>query len=134
MMDVDEQPMVESDGWEEPSSTGDSSASQQPAAANHTLRPPWWRRWLGGTQIYDEIMALTDTIERFPEAPANYVLRGEHYLNLQQLEAAEADFRRALQLIDEPIENNRWGVVAQSLRDRAQHGLTKITRKLGKSG
>ena len=69
------------------------------------------------------IDGLGQAIERSPNVPANYVLRGELYLTLKQYADAEMDFRRALDLAAAQVESQDWGVVAQVMQDRALAGL-----------
>lgn len=69
------------------------------------------------------IDGLGQAIERSPNVPANYVLRGELYLTLKRYADAEMDFRRALDLAAAQVESQDWGVVAQVMQDRALAGL-----------
>ncbi len=69
------------------------------------------------------IDGLGEAIERSPNIPANYVLRGELYLTLKRYADAEMDFRRALDLAAAQVESQDWGVVAQVMQDRALAGL-----------
>lgn len=69
------------------------------------------------------IEALTRAIERHPNAPSIYVLRGEMRLKLGRYADAEMDFRRALDLAAAQVESQDWGVVAQVAQDRALAGL-----------
>ena len=66
---------------------------------------------------------LTDAIERYPEAPANYVLRGELYLAEGRRDLAAEDFRRALSLADPLAQSANWGYINEALADRAREGL-----------
>ncbi len=92
--------------------------------------PPWWvrlrRAFFGPATAPDDetrLQSLDYAIERYPEAPANYVLRGELYLQHARYDAAAFDFKEALRLCEAELEQNAWGVVAQTLRDRALTGL-----------
>lgn len=69
------------------------------------------------------IDGLGRAIERHPNAPTNYVLRGELLLKLRRYAEAEMDFRRALDLAAAQVESQDWGVVAQVAQDRALAGL-----------
>jgi tetratricopeptide (TPR) repeat protein len=79
-------------------------------------------------RIHDFDMA----IEYTPEAAGNYVLRGELYLHSREYELALLDFERGLALADAQYEVEDWGIVAQTVRDRALAGLQKAARKLKK--
>lgn len=92
-----------------------------------------WRRWLGrGRDTHaDEthgarLLELDQAIASYPDAAVNYVLRGEIYLELGQYALAAQDFQQGLTLAVTELENNRWGLVAQTLQDRAQTGLTRL--------
>jgi len=66
---------------------------------------------------------LTEAIERYPDAPANYVLRGELLLDEGQPALAAQDFQRALELADPLAESANWGYINGALADRAREGL-----------
>jgi tetratricopeptide (TPR) repeat protein len=71
------------------------------------------------------VAALNRAIDADPDAPVNYVLRGELRLKLREREAAAADFQKALALADSAFAASDWGLVAQTLRDRALAGLRR---------
>ena len=71
-----------------------------------------------------------DAIEAYPKAAANYVYRGEIYLKLGQMELAADDFGLALELATVEFEKRNWGIVAQTIRDRAQQGLKRAQKHL----
>ena len=73
--------------------------------------------------IEERLHSLSRAIEDAPETPANYVLRGELYLEVGEYELAEADFQRGLELAAAQFETSDWGIVAQVMRDRAEAGL-----------
>ncbi len=75
------------------------------------------------------IDGLGRAIDRSPNVPSNYVLRGELYLQLKRYADAEMDFRRALDLAAAQVESQDWGVVAQVLQDRALAGLKQTRSK-----
>jgi len=77
-----------------------------------------------------QISALTDAIAAKPEAPMNYVLRGELMLNEREYFLAYSDFVRALALAERALQTKRWGLLAQVARDRAAAGLTEALRRL----
>ena len=86
-------------------------------------QPSAWqrlRRLFGReTRLYN----LNWAISAFPDAPANYVLRGELLLDLGDTVGAAADFRRALELAVAEVGAEDWGLIAQALQDRALVGL-----------
>lgn len=84
-------------------------------------------RLLGRRRDQDHLYRLSGAIDRYPDSPSNYVLRGELYLKVGETALAEADFRQALSLAQADYETSRWGLVAQALQDRARAGLTKAT-------
>jgi hypothetical protein len=73
---------------------------------------------------------LSEAIENAPEAPTNFVLRGELYMKAGLYELARDDFRAAAELADAQYERSDWGVLAQTTRDRALIGLTRAEKKL----
>lgn len=76
------------------------------------------------------LMALNEAIASYPDAAANYVLRGELLLKLGEAALAAADFRYALALTAAQVQTADWGLVAQTLHDRALVGLTRALRRL----
>lgn len=64
-------------------------------------------------------------IQRHPDAPSNYVVRGEMYLAMGAVLEAASDFRRALHLAESGAETAAWGFVYSSLADRARDGLRR---------
>lgn len=68
---------------------------------------------------------LGRAITEAPEAPVNYVLRGELWLRLGQREKAAHDFQKALLLAEPSFAASDWGLVAQALSDRALMGLRR---------
>ena len=69
------------------------------------------------------LIELTVAIVRYPEAPANYVLRAELYIAEGRLDLAAEDFRRALSLADPLAQSANWGYINEALADRAREGL-----------
>lgn len=95
--------------------------------------PTWWQRlrrmvYKLPVERYREqaqrLRELNWTIETYPDAASNYVLRGELYARMHRDAAARADFEHALALIRE--DDSRWGIIAQALQDRAVDGLAKL--------
>ncbi len=74
------------------------------------------------------ISRLSSAIEFSPDAPTNYVLRGELYMEIGDYASAVVDFRRALELATAQVENEDWGIIAQTMQDRAQEGLAEAQR------
>lgn len=72
------------------------------------------------------IIILSHTIETYPDAAGNYVLRGELYLELRKRELAQQDFEKALELAEAQFDNDRWGLGSQAILDRARLGLQRI--------
>src|SRR4051812_6637381 len=66
------------------------------------------------------IDVLTTAIEKNPEAPVNYVLRGEMLLDGGDLDLAADDFHKALVLAQSRAEGANWGYIYQALADRAR--------------
>jgi tetratricopeptide (TPR) repeat protein len=71
------------------------------------------------------VETLSRAIERRPEAPVNYVLRGEALLDGGDYEAAASDFERALALANPSAETANWGYINRALADRAHEGLRR---------
>ena len=72
---------------------------------------------------------LTRAIEAHPEAPANYVIRGELLLEAEDYELAAQDFETALSLAQPLAESSNWGYINQALIDRARQGLRQCNQK-----
>jgi len=77
------------------------------------------------TPIPIRIEALTTAIELHPDAPVNYVFRGEALLDEGYYAEAAADFERALALGDSLAESANWGYIYRGLADRAREGLRR---------
>ena len=73
---------------------------------------------------------LDRAIEAAPDAPVNYVLRGELRLKLGQRDEAAVDFQRALALAESAFTASDWGVIAQTMSDRALAGLRRAGYRL----
>ncbi len=78
-----------------------------------------------GVDLTGTLAVLTEAIRRHPDAPSNYVVRGEFYLGRGEILAAAADFRRALQLAESGAARAAWGYVYTALADRAREGLRR---------
>jgi tetratricopeptide (TPR) repeat protein len=79
------------------------------------------------------LLSLNETIERFPEASAGYVLRGEFYFEAGFYELARLDFRKALSLAAQQYATQDWGLVEQAMQDRARAGLERAQRHMARS-
>jgi len=82
-----------------------------------------WQRIRGAFSRQERWRNLNWAIAAFPNIAANYVLRGELLLRQGDTPGAIADFRKALELAAAQVDVEDWGVVAQSVQDRALVGL-----------
>lgn len=78
----------------------------------------------------ERIRQLDQAIENAPDTPANYVLRGELYLDAGEYHLAQADFQRGYELAAQQFERSDWGLIAQAMQDRALAGLEKAAKKI----
>lgn len=69
------------------------------------------------------LRTLSDAIRLHPNGAINYVLRGELYLHNEQLDEAIEDFLNAIEKAEAEAPQQRWGLQAQAVRDRALYGL-----------
>lgn len=67
-------------------------------------------------QLYE----LDFAVERHPDAPVNYLLRGEYWLRAGDAYQARADLEKARELAAELHKNSDWGYIFQSYSDRAE--------------
>lgn len=92
------------------------------------------RRWLFPSaaeraELYQQrLMELDYAIELYPEAPSNYVFRGEYHLAAHFYDQAVSDFQQALELASQQLEVEDWGLITQTMRDRALNGLERALR------
>jgi cytochrome c-type biogenesis protein CcmH/NrfG len=126
-----------SDVAENGESTDDSVGSlqvwddgEQPAT-----KPSFWV-WLRDLifrppDVTQRLIDLNTAINERPQVAANYVLRGEVWLQVGDYQQAVDDFASALILASEQFEQEDWGLLAQAMRDQAEHGLEIARRKLG---
>jgi hypothetical protein len=75
--------------------------------------------------IQERVRALTGAITLYPDAPVNYVLRGELILDLGERQAAREDFLKGLMLAESSADTADWGYVSRALADRARAGLRR---------
>lgn len=79
--------------------------------------------------MLNRLELLTREIEAHPEAPANYVIRGELLLDAEDYALAAQDFETALNLAQPLAESSNWGYINQALIDRARQGLRQCNQK-----
>jgi hypothetical protein len=94
----------------------------------------WWSRLLalilgGGGPSNERLARLDQAIERQPNVAANYVLRGELYLQADEPVLAARDFKTAFEIETDRFERENWGVLSQVMRDRAERGLELARRR-----
>jgi hypothetical protein len=68
---------------------------------------------------------LTRAIDRHPDAPVNYVLRGELLVEAGETAAAAEDFASAILLAEKCAESADWGFLSIALMERARVGLQR---------
>lgn len=93
-----------------------------------------WARLMGQRQArwLDQLAEVDDAVMLYPEAPGNYVVRGELYLKLRQYALAQLDFLQAAELIEIELRERSWGIIAQALQDRVRRGLRRCERGLAR--
>lgn len=119
---------LDSPNEQEAVETGAEAAPHPPDTLGAWLRRLFARRDETGSAA--RLEELNRMIEYHPEAAVNYLFRGELRLKNADYENAAADFRRAVELAGDELERTDWGLVAQTLRDRALAGLQKAERHL----
>jgi tetratricopeptide (TPR) repeat protein len=70
-----------------------------------------------------QLQMFTRAVEAYPDAPVNYLLRGEEWLAIGRLDDARADFVAARALAEKQATDSAWGYVFQAYVDRADAGL-----------
>lgn len=70
---------------------------------------------------------LNVSIEMSPDSPTNFVLRGELFLERREYHLAKADFETALELADAYEMDEGWGLIEQTMQDRALEHLKKLS-------
>lgn len=104
----------------------DHDQTYEPAPPRRAREPLSFSEWLQAlfTGVTPgQLDNLTARINARPDAPSNYVVRGEFYLQQRGYAAAYRDFQRALNLAATQFEASNWGLIEQTLQDRAQVGL-----------
>jgi hypothetical protein len=74
-----------------------------------------------------QVRFLSRLIEADPDAPVNYLLRGEEWLVCGQFEEARADFEAARARSERLLSESAWGYIHQSYIDRAEAGLRQCS-------
>ncbi len=109
---------------DEPAATPEWAASDE----DDEPRVSWFARLLGlkrRERLQGRLRRLDKAVAAAPDAPVNYVLRGELKLKLGQRDEAAADFQQAFGLTERAFAESDWGLVAQALADRALAGLRR---------
>jgi hypothetical protein len=70
--------------------------------------------------------ALDYAIQLEPDAPVNYLLRGEFWLAAGDYERAWDDLDLARHLAQEALAESDWGYIYQSYTDRAEQRLHQL--------
>ncbi len=79
-----------------------------------------------------QIRLLNQALEAMPDAPVQYVLRGEEWLAYEQWDRARADFEQAIALAERLLAESAWGYIYQGYIDRANAGLRHLGSDLFK--
>lgn len=109
-------------------------ADEYDVASKPSRKSIWQRIWrfffktssVREAEYRERMIELSKAIENFPDAAVNYILRGELHSQHQEYDEAREDFNKALELAEAQYENERWGISAQAIRDRALKGLQRI--------
>lgn len=72
---------------------------------------------------------LDYAIQQEPDAPVNYLLRGEYLMQAGEFERAWDDFETARYLAQEALASSDWGYIYQSYIDRAERRLNEQVLK-----
>lgn len=80
----------------------------------------------------DRLYSLDTAVQRKPEAPVNYLLRGEYWLEVGDYQMAARDLTRARQLALQRLETSDWGYIFQSYIDRADEILGHLPFEMEK--
>jgi hypothetical protein len=78
------------------------------------------------SEIVQRLAALTRKIERYPDYPVNYVLRGELLIEIGNPAKALEDFRKAIALSEQHDPDLDWGYLNSAFLDRAHRGVREI--------
>lgn len=72
------------------------------------------------------LQQFEEAIAESPDAAVNYLLRGELHLEMRRWHQAKADFEQAADLAQEQLNEDRWGIGAQTVYDRALQHLARF--------
>lgn len=89
----------------------------------------WINSFFSGPSAKQRLAHLNKAIDQYPDAPSNYLLRGELYLEARHYHDATEDFYKALELAADEYVDSSWGILSASVRDRAMDGLMTVARK-----
>ena len=122
--------------YEPPVVSGTEKAALEPAPPlwERILRQVWPTQAQRNAEFTERMATLDDAIEAHPEGMSNYVMRGELLLELGRLAEAIEDLERGEALATQEFAERRWGVVAQTLRDRARRRLETARKQLRARG
>ncbi len=81
----------------------------------------------------DRLYALEAAIERDPNTPVHYLLRGEFWVEQGDFQQAQADFIKVCDLVAQMIDTSDWGYIYQSYLDRAEQQLTALAQSSRKT-
>ena len=73
-----------------------------------------------------QLANLNAAINQYPEAAVNYLQRAELYRAQGEPNLAKADLKAAYRRAQTELADARWGLVAQSVRDRAANLLSQM--------
>ncbi|MGB1287203.1 MAG: hypothetical protein ACPG7F_11760, partial [Aggregatilineales bacterium] len=74
---------------------------------------------------------LSKSLQRQPDCSTLYLLRGELFLSRREYHLAKEDFEQAIEIALSALPEMGWGLVEQSVLDRAQQGLKTVDRFVG---
>jgi len=77
-------------------------------------------------EIDRQLENLNYAIKHHPDAPANFLLRGEYWMQAGEIEQAREDLSTARELAEKLIETNDWVSIPQSYIDRIDEALMWI--------
>ncbi len=104
-------------------------AEQDATQVSEPASPGLWPRIRAAFSVQERWSNLNWAIAAYPDVPTNFLLRGELLLAKGDVHGAIMDFRRALELAEAAVEQEDWGLVAQTTQDRALAGLRDALRR-----
>lgn len=126
------QPSTEAEAGETRASASAFIPTMPATAVSNGQTESWLsrlRRWLMPTaderanEYAERLARLDQAVARHPVAASNYILRGELHLAAGMIDHAVRDFQQGLDLANRQLVVEDWGMVTQTLRDRAVIGL-----------